>query len=101
MASAFPRCMNTHSDSLSEVVVGEWLPGGIHDASPKVTDEGEGLWAKCTEGLHCYWHEVMTRIQMGVLGSLLTLGLTCHCLCFSGSNCTVGGGQGVRAVSLT
>ena len=30
-----------------------WLPGGIHDTSPKVTDESEGLWAKGTEGLHC------------------------------------------------
>ena len=38
--------------------MGEWLLCGIHDASPKVTDESEGLLAKCTEGLHCYWHKV-------------------------------------------
>ena len=73
--------LNSYCDSLTQVVVGEGLPGGIHDASPKVTDESEGLWAKCTEGLHCYWHEVVTRIQMGILGSLPPLGLTCHCNC--------------------
>ena len=85
------RCvasLNSYCNSLSQVVVGVWLPSGIHDVSPKVMDESEGLWAKCTEGLHCYCHEVVTRIQMGVLGSLPPLGLTCHCPCLSGSNCT-------------
>ena len=53
------RCLaESYCDSLSQVVVGEWLLCGIHDAPPKVTDESEGLLAKCTEGLHCYWHKV-------------------------------------------
>ena len=34
--------LNSHSDSLSKMVVGEGLLSGNHDASPEVTDETEG-----------------------------------------------------------
>lgn len=39
----------SYSDSL-----GEWLQDVVHDATPKVTDEGVSLWAINPNSLHCY-----------------------------------------------
>ena len=67
--------LNSHGDSLLEMVVGEGFLGGMYDVSSKVSDETVGFWAKCTKGLHCYGHEVVTGLQMGVFGFLPPLGL--------------------------
>ena len=54
----------------------EWLPGGIHDASPKVTDESEdsGLNAPKVY-LHCYGHKVVLGFTWVYLALLLLLAL--------------------------
>ena len=81
--------------------MGEGLLGGIHDASSEVSDKTEGFWAKHTKGLHCYGHEVVTGLQMDVLGFLPPLGLACHCpTSLAATALYIGGGQGVRAGNI-